>query len=89
MAKFITYFTDNSSMGDNPAAEWKIFRAWAKARIVEAYPSHEVRVSSTPSVHTVHTDDEENRDEIDRFCALVWRNYRPGIDGCAEHAKRD
>ena len=68
----ITYFADDSSMGDTSGEDCNAFRSWAENELRQTYPGHTIEVSDKPSLSQVHTDDEENRDEIEDFCSRLW-----------------
>jgi glutathione peroxidase-family protein len=68
----ITYFADDTSMGDNSPEDCNLFRRWAKEQLQAAYPEHEIEVSDKPSLRQFSTNDFDNEDEIGDFCSRLW-----------------
>lgn len=72
--KTITFYADNSSMGDLHPADCQAFREWAQKQIESEYPGYEVTVLGDESLITVHTNDDKNSDSIQDFCSRLWDN---------------
>ena len=52
---YITYYADNSTMGDNTANDCAKYRAWAWEQLIARYPAHDITVAqpnvAAPSQH--------------------------------------
>lgn len=69
---YITYYADNSTMGDNSARDCAKYRDWAWDQLEAQYPAHDITVANQTSLHQVSTNDDDHRDEIEDFVSRLW-----------------
>ncbi len=68
----ITYFADDSSMGDTSAIDCEKFRDFVGERLSARYPSHTITVTNRLSLLVAETDDLDNEEEIVGYCDTLW-----------------